>query len=280
MLMHPSYETILGAIRARTDFHPRAVVILGSGLSELTSRVDSILELPYGQIDPAWGGARVTGHPGRLIFGRLGKTNVAVFAGRRHLYEGIPARDVILPVQIAKGLGAEAAVLTCAAGALNESYDVGDLVLMRDHINLMGTNPIFESIRDHVSSPSAGREVRFVNLDGLYATGFADELEAHIRSLGGRLHLGTLAAVLGPVYETPAERRMMRSMGADMVSMSTVPEAIASHDLGLKTAALCLITNKAGAQDPGLSHQKVLEAAGRHADRFASAITRLLELFP
>lgn len=279
MLMHPSYDSILAAIRGRTDFTPDVALILGSGLSQIAAHVEIACEIPYGDIHEALKPS-VAGHPGRLLLGRLGRAKAAVFAGRRHLYEGIPSYEATLPVQIARGLGAKGVVLTSAVGGLNETYEVGDLALICDHINLMGTNPIFDIVRSRRAEGAGPIDLPFVNLDGIYQAGFREELAAHARGLGASLHVGTLAAVLGPVYETPAERRMLRALGADMVSMSTAPEAIMARYLGLPVAAVALVTNKAGAGEADLSHGKVLESAGAYADRFASVLARLLELFP
>jgi purine-nucleoside phosphorylase len=277
MLKHPLCATILSAIRNKTDFSPEIAVILGSGLTDFIGLIETVCEIPYEQIHEIMVPS-VRGHPGMLVFGTFEGKRVAVFAGRRHLYEGLPAHEATLAVQVAHSLGAGKIVLTCASGALNERFLQGDTVLITDHINYMGTNPVFELVRDR-NSHSGPIDPPFVNLSRVYETRFADGLAKYAEKIGARLNRATLAAVLGPTYETPAERRLLRQGGADIVSMSVVPEAIMARYLGMSVAAASLVTNDAGESDDRLTHQDVLNSAGRYGGRFATLLAKLVELF-
>ncbi len=279
MLFHPSFNSIKKNIKERIRETPRVVLVLGSGLSEVADNVENPVSVQYEDI-PDFLRSKVAGHRGYLVYGKLGGKKILIFAGRAHLYEGAAMYEVTLPAQVASGLGAEAVILTSSAGALNPDYRAGDLVLVHDQINLMGTNPLFEAVFVRKKNPFESGRTPFVDMDAMFDTSFEEALRAYTDSVGVALHRGVAAAVPGPIYETPAERRMIRALGADVVSMSTIPEAIAARYLGLRIAALDLVTNEAHRSGQGLSHEHVLKSAAEGAADFAKAVIRLVELFP
>jgi len=229
---------------------PRVAVVLGSGMGDLDLGPVS-QEIPYGRI-PGFPRARVAGHPGRLSL--VG--SAAILRGRAHFYEGRPLEEVVRPVRVLARLGVTTVVLTNAAGGVNPRLKPGDLMAITDHINLMGANPLRGG-------------ANFVDLSGVYEK---------ISDPG--LKRGVYAAVAGPTYETPAEVRMLRRLGADAVGMSTVPEAIAARQAGLKVIGISLITNAAaGLTRRPVSHAEVLATAARARGRMAALLRRILARF-
>jgi xanthosine phosphorylase len=248
-------------------FTPRIGVVLGSGLGAVADALTDRVEIPYGDL-PGFRSTSVGGHAGRLVLGRRGRTPVAVLAGRAHLYEGSTASEVVTPVRMLKALGAEAVVLTCAAGSLDPANAPGSLVVFSDHINLQGFNPL-AGPNDEATGP------RFPSLSGLYDADLRRRLH---EAAGEPLPEGVYLAVMGPSFETPAEIRAFRTLGADLVGMSTVPEAIAARHCGLRVAAVAAVTNMAeGMGDVELSHEQTLAEAARGAERFAGILGRFLE---
>ncbi|SDL42374.1 purine-nucleoside phosphorylase [Geoalkalibacter ferrihydriticus] len=241
-------------------------VVLGSGLSELTASLEGAQSLAYDQI-PAMAATTVAGHQGSLWAGRRGGWRLLVFAGRYHLYEGYRACEVVRPVELAAALGCRRILLTNAAGGVREDLRPGDFMFIRDHINLTGDNPL----RGRTPPP-------FVDLSRLYRNDLFPLLAEGARALNIRLRQGVLAGLLGPSYETPAEIRMVASLGGDAVSMSTVPEAIMARYLGVDVAGLSLITNyAAGRGDASLSHDEVLVEGRRSAARLTELLDVLID---
>ncbi len=279
MIFHPSFDSIVAAIKKFVPNTPELVLVLGSGLSDLADKVEDAVSISYDEI-PDFITTRVAGHRGYLVFGSLGGKSVLIFAGRAHLYEGAAMHEATLPAQVAHGLGARGIILTSSAGALNPNYRAGDLVIIEDQINLMGTNPLFEAFTGTDRRPFDPSKSPFLDMDGMYDIGFEEKLRSYADSIGVRLHRGIAAAVSGPIYETPAERRMIRGFGADLVSMSTIPEAIAAHYFGLRIAALDMVANEVRRSGEGLSHSHVLKAAETGAGNFAKIIIQLIGLFP
>jgi purine-nucleoside phosphorylase len=247
-------------------------LILGSGLSGLADHVVPERTVPFAEIEGFPLAARnVSGHAGRLVIGALGGKRVAVFQGRIHCYQGFSATEVAFPVRLAHALGASCLIATNAAGGVNEAFGVGDLVLISDHLNLSCDNPLvgwagpqggnpFVPLRDAYDP-----ELRAVAIEAARETGVALVPD------------GVYAWLLGPSYETPAEVRMLRTLGADVVGMSTVPEVIAARALGLRVLGMSLVTNAAAGA--GLSHEEVLEAgriAAEGMQRLALAILQRL----
>jgi purine-nucleoside phosphorylase len=239
--------------------------VLGSGLSDVL-RLDGAVSVPFDGI-PSFPRGALAGHDRRLEFGTAGGRPVLVLRGRAHLYEGLDLASATLPVRAARALGAPWIALVNAAGGLDPAHRVGDLVLLRDHINLMGDNPLIGE-NDDALGP------RFPDLSRAYDAGLLDRAEAAARAAGVRTRRGVYAAVAGPTYETPAELRMIRAMGADLVGMSTVPETIVAVHGGMRVLAISVVTDLA---DPDrlepLSHEQVVRAA-REAGAGVDAVLR------
>ncbi len=248
---------------------PEVALVLGSGLGDLVDRIEGIT-VPYAEVD-GFPAPTVAGHRGLLRIGTVdgakGRLAVAVLAGRFHYYEGHSIDDVVLPVFTAAGLGARTLIVTNASGAVNTSYSPGDLVLIRDHVNLMGTNPLIGPLAE-------GLGPRFPDMSEPYSRRLREAAQA---ASGGGLAEGVYAAFSGPTYETPAEIRMLRAMGADLVGMSTVPEVIAARFLGLEVLGISCVTNMAaGILEQPLSHAEVVETGKRVAARFADLVFGVL----
>ena len=216
----------------------------------------------------------VAGHAGALILGRLAGQDVALFAGRSHVYERIEASAILTPVRTLKALGAELLVLTNAAGSLRPEVGPGSLVAISDHINLLGFNPLTGPNDDSVGP-------RFPSLAGAYDAALRERLHAAAGALGTELHDGVYLATAGPSFETPAEIRAFRTLGADVVGMSTVPEVIAARHAGLRVAAVSAVTNLAeGMGGEALSHEQTLRVAAQGAARLGPLLERFVGELP
>ena len=225
------------AVRARWPKRPRLAVVLGSGLGGVADSLALDAELPYGEV-PHLPRPTALSHRGRLLCGRLADLPAVVFQGRLHLYEGYALAEATLPVRLARALGAEVLILANAAGGLDPRYRVGDIVVLDDHIHCMVANPL-TGWNDGRLGP------RFPDMSAPYDRALAAVALAAGHRGGLRIWSGVYAAVSGPAYETRAERRMLRRLGADLVGMSTVPEAIVAAHAGLRTLALSVVTNRA-----------------------------------
>jgi purine-nucleoside phosphorylase len=270
--LHTRLSYALAWVRGRTDRAPAAGVVLGSGLGALADRLRDAVAIPYQEI-PGFPTSRVVGHPGRLVLGDLpvdgGAIPLAVMQGRVHAYEGWPAEDVAFGARVLCALGVKALVVTNAAGGVSPELAPGSLVRIVDHLNLSGVNPLVGE-NDERLGP------RFPDLSEAYDARLGALLDEAAARLGFPLPRGVYACVLGPSYETPAEVRMLRALGADLVGMSTVPEVIAARHMGVPVAGLSVVTNHAaGLTRQPLSHAEVAEAASRVRDR----LTALLEAF-
>lgn len=256
-------------IRSRIpEAQPRFGLILGSGLGSLAAAIEAAVALPWTEL-PGFPRATVPGHEGRLILGRLAGVEVACLAGRVHLYEGHPASAVLPLVQVLRDIGCEVVLLTNAAGSLRPEVGPGRIVRIRDHINLLGTNPLVG-----LRLPAGPA---FLDLSAVYDPELGQELDATAYDLGLRLEAGIYLATLGPCFETPAEIRAFRALGADLVGMSTVPEAIAARHLGLRVVALSIVTNLAAGLSPEpLSHAQTLAAAGHATHDLARLVLAAL----
>ncbi|MDQ3662543.1 MAG: purine-nucleoside phosphorylase [Actinomycetota bacterium] len=246
--------------------HFRVAVVLGSGLSSLAASLAGGEPIPYSGI-PGMPVSTVQGHEGALYAGGIGGASTLAFAGRVHLYEGRSEAEVTFAVRLAAELGCEVAVLTNAAGGINRDLPVGAPSLISDHLNLTGTNPLIGPNDDAVGP-------RFLDLTEVY--------DAGLRTLAGsvdpELRAGVYAGLVGPTYETPAEVRMLGTMGADLVGMSTVLEAIVARYLGVRVLGISVVTNPAAGLTPEpLSHEEVAAASRRAADRLESLLRGMLE---
>jgi xanthosine phosphorylase len=254
--------------RAR-GFAPRAGLMLGSGLGDLAERLDDRVEIPYGEL-PGFHSAGLAGHAGALVLGRLAGREVAIFAGRWHVYQGIAGDAITTPIRTLKALGAELLVLTNAAGSLRPDAGPGSLVCITDHINMLGFNPLTGPNDD-----SAGP--RFPSLRDAYDPELRARLHRAAKALGITLRDGVYLAVAGPSFETPAEIRAFRALGADLVGMSTIPEVIAARHCGLRVAAVSVVTNLAeGMGGEELSHDQTLRVAKQGAEQLGPLIERFL----
>ena len=234
-------------------------VVLGSGLGAFADTLDGRVETPYSAI-PGWPVSTAVGHAGKLVAGRIESTEVIVLAGRAHLYEGYSSQQVTFGISELYRRGVKSVVLTNAAGGINEKYRPGDLVLISDHINLLGTNPL-TGPNDDLLGP------RFPDMSEAYSKEYREIAKRAGHELGIVLDEGVYAATPGPSYETPAEIRYMRTIGADLVGMSTVPEAIVANHRGMKVLAISCVTNAAaGILPQKLVHEEVLEAGARVQD--------------
>lgn len=233
----------------------RTGIILGSGLGALADELDSARSVEPGHI-PEWPASTVSGHKGRLIFGELDQVPLLILQGRVHYYEGYSMHQVVFPVRVLKELGIRNLILTNAAGALNPEFRPGDLMIIEDHLNLMGVNPLIGPNDDN-------RGPRFPDMSEPYDRTFIQITEKTAENLHIPVRKGVLAVISGPTYETAAEVRMLRKLGGDAVCMSTVPEVIAAVHLGLRNLGLSCITNMAtGLTDGKLNHSEVEQIAG------------------
>lgn len=257
-------------IQARAGAAPvRVGLVLGSGLGGLANAVEGAVRIPYADL-PAFPVAGVSGHAGELVIGRLGGVRVALLAGRAHYYEKGAARAMHAPIAAIKALGAEALALSCAAGSTREELGPGALMAISDHINLSGANPLIGEDGDE----------RFVSMVDAYDPELRARLKTIAAAQGGALAEGVYAWFSGPSFETPAEIRMARSMGADAVGMSTAPETILARRYGLRVAAVSVITNyAAGMTGQPLSHVETKEEAARAAARFQALMTEFAGSF-
>lgn len=256
-------------IHGRTDLRPRAAVILGSGLGRFAEGLENAAAIPYSEI-PEFPVSAVAGHAGRMVVGELvspsGRVAVAAMQGRVHAYEGWSADEVAFGVRVLARAGAESLWITNAAGGVNPDLKPGDLVRITDHLNLTGLNPL--------TGPDDGSlGPRFPDMTGAYDPGLGALLDEEAARLGIELGRGVYAGVAGPSYETPAEVRMLRTLGADLVGMSTVHEVIVARHMGLKVAALSLVANRAaGLSGAPLSHDEVMRIAADRGDRVAALL--------
>jgi len=257
-------------VRSLVSLEPTVGVILGSGLGTLVDAVDVVAAIPYGDIPGALA-STVIGHSGRLVFAKIGSTPVVMMQGRNHYYEGHSLEDVVFIPRLMAKLGARAVAVTNAAGGINAEYAAGDLMMISDHINYLGANPLRGPNDDELGP-------RFPDMTDIYSKELRAVGREVAASMGVTLREGVYLATSGPSYETPAEIRAFRVMGADAVGMSTVPEAIAYSQMGVKVLGISCITNMAaGILDQKLNHVEVLETTTRVQKEFTALMLALLE---
>jgi len=257
-------------IEGRTELRPVIGVVLGSGLGAFADELTERVELPYGEI-PGWPHSTAVGHAGKLILGKLGEVPVAATAGRAHLYEGYSPAQVTYGVRVLGSLGVRSMVFTNAAGGINLELQRGGLVLISDHINLQGVNPLCGP-NDDLLGP------RFPDMSEAYSRRFREIAKAVAVELCVPIREGVYAAMLGPSYETPAEIRFLRLIGADVVGMSTVLEAIAANHMGMKVLGISCVTNMAAGVLPEtkINHEEVLETGAMVRDTLVRFLKGLL----
>ncbi|MGA7686225.1 MAG: purine-nucleoside phosphorylase [Terriglobales bacterium] len=262
-------ESAAAFVLSRTALRPKIGLVLGSGLGAFADDLSDAVCIPYAQI-PDFPRSTAIGHAGQLVIGNSGGIPVAVMQGRVHLYEGYSAAEVAFPTRVLGRMGVRTLILTNAAGGINVDYGQGALVMLRDHINLQGQNPL--------TGPNDERfGHRFPDMSFAYAKGLREIALEEVRRLGIVPHEGVYAALAGPSYETPAEIRYLRAIGADLVGMSTVAETIAARHMGIEVLAISCVTNMAaGILDKSLDHEEVLEVGRRVMGQFVGLLRAVL----
>ena len=264
--MRKNVRECLTYIRSITDFVPKAALVLGSGLGGFTEKLDSIVcEIPYSDI-PGFPVSTVSGHAGKFIMGYVEGVPLICMSGRVHYYEGYAPEDVVLPLRVMHALGAEFLFLTNAAGGISSDLKPGSLVLLCDHISLFIPNPLIGE-----NAPAEGE--RFPDMSEVYDPKLRELVEKAASEADVRLESGVYCQLSGPSYETPAEIRLLQRLGADVVGMSTVMEAITAHHAGMKVCAISFVSNMAaGINTHALSHEEVKEAGIQAAPRFTRLV--------
>jgi len=262
-------ESAAAFIHSQTTLRPRIALVLGSGLGSFADDLTEAVRIPYAQI-PSFPRSTAIGHAGQLVIGLSGAVPVAVMQGRVHLYEGYSAAEVAFPTRVLGRMGVRALILTNAAGGINTAYGQGALVVLRDHINLQGQNPLTGANDERFG-------LRFPDMSYTYSKRFREIALEETKRLSIPQHEGVYAALAGPSYETPAEIRFLRTIGADLVGMSTVPEAIAARHMGIELLAISCVTNMAaGILDQPLNQEEVLETGRRVMGQFVALLRAVL----
>jgi purine-nucleoside phosphorylase len=263
-------EEAAAAVRARCGTLPETAIVLGSGLGDFADTLLDAIATPYGEL-PHWPASKVVGHAGRLVIGDVQGKRVAALAGRAHFYEGHDLATVVFATRVMGRLGVKQIILTNAAGGINTGFAQGALMIIDDHINLLGSNPL-------VGPNDARLGPRFPDMSEVYSRRLHDIAVAAAKAKGVPVAHGVYVAVHGPSYETPAEIRFLRTIGADAVGMSTVPEAIAARHMGMEVLGISCITNMAaGVLPQPLVHDEVMETARRVRGSFIALLEGIIE---
>lgn len=262
-------ENTIEFIKNKTDIKPEIAMILGSGLGVIADSIEGV-RIPFEEI-PGFLASKVEGHAGQLVIGKLQEKNVIAMQGRFHFYEGHSMQQVTFPVKVMKKLGVEKLIVTNAAGGVNKSFNPGDLMIIKDHINFMGTNPLI--------GPNDNMGERFPDMSNAYNKELRALARKTATELGQKIQEGTYVACTGPSYETPAEINGFRTLGADAVGMSTVPEVIVANHCGLRVLGISCITNMAaGVLDQPLNHQEVIETSAKVQKDFIALVNGILKV--
>src|SRR2546430_15266440 len=256
-------------IRARTDANVSVAIVLGSGLGAFADELTDSTSIRYDEI-PSFARATVEGHAGRLVIGKAGEVSIAAMQGRFHFYEGCSLEEVTFPIRVLKLLGVRTLILTNAAGSLNTEFTPGSLMVISDHINLMGVNPLIGR-NDERFGP------RFPDLTSTYDPDLQNIVIEEAKGLNIDMRRGVYAALTGPSYETPAEIHMVRTLGADAVGMSTVPEAIVARHMNMEVIGISCITNlAAGVSNRPVDHSQVIATGERVRAEFTELLRRVV----
>ena len=268
--MYERVEEAAASIRERCGALPQLAVVLGSGLGDFADTLLEAIATPYSDV-PHWPASTVVGHPGRLVIGNVAGKRIAALAGRAHFYEGHDLATVVFGTRVMARLGVKRIILTNAAGGINTTLSQGALMIIDDHINLLGANPLAGPNDDRFGP-------RFPDMSEVYSARLRYIADEAARARGIAVTHGVYLAASGPSYETPAEIRFFRSIGGDAVGMSTVPEAIAARHMGLEVLGISCITNMAAGVLPGvLSHDEVMETARRVRASFIALLEGIIE---
>lgn len=272
-MIAPQMEALRNALKevqGRVSLKPRVGIVLGSGLGDLAGKVDGRLAIRYEDI-PGFPGTHVQGHAGNLVFGTFHGVPVVLMQGRAHYYEGHPMDKVVFGIRLMKLLGAGTLITSNAVGAINKKYKVGDLMLIADHLNLLGNHPLRGPNLDELGP-------RFYDMSAAYDPDLRAAAKRVAKKMKLRLREGVYAACLGPSYETPAEVRMLRKLGADTVGMSTAPEILAARHMGMRCLAISLVSNMAaGVLKQALTHDEVIDTSKRMAATFQNLVIGVLK---
>ena len=263
-------EKSAAMVRSRCGALPETAIVLGSGLGDFAGTLLDAVTMPYGDL-PYWPASRVVGHDGRLVIGRVGGTRVAALSGRAHFYEGHDLATVVFATRVMGRIGVRRLILTNAAGGINTGFAQGALMIIDDHINMLGSNPLIGMNDDRFGA-------RFPDMSEVYSARLRRIADDAARAKGVPVSHGIYIAVHGPSYETPAEIRFFRTIGADAVGMSTVPEAIAARHMGIEVLGISCITNMAaGVLPQPLVHDEVMETARRVRGSFIALLEGIVE---
>ena len=256
-------------ILSKSRLRPKIAIVLGSGLGAFADDLASPTRVAYEKI-PGFPKPTVEGHAGQLVIGKVEEIPIAAMQGRVHFYEGYSVNEVVYPMRVLRQMGIQAAILTNAAGAINLSFTQGALVVIRDHLSLNGTNPLIGPNDDHFGP-------RFPDMSQAYCPKYREITIAEGTKLGIDVKEGVYASLTGPSFETPAEIRYLRTMGADMVGMSTVPEVIVARHMGIRVLGISCVTNMAaGIRDQPLSHAEVMETGARVRTQFVALLRNVI----
>lgn len=262
-------ESAAQFVLAQTPLRPKIGLVLGSGLGGFADELTDAVRVPYSQI-PSFPRSTAIGHAGQMVIGNAGSVPVAAMQGRVHLYEGYSPQQVVFPMRVFGRMGVKAVILTNAAGGINLKYKQGALVVVSDHINLQGQNALVGPNEDRFG-------LRYPDMSQAYEKHYRDAALDESRKLGLNVYQGIYAAMLGPSFETPAEIRYLRTIGADLVGMSTVLEVIAARHMGIKVLAISCVTNMAaGILDQPITHEEVLETGERVKGAFTALMKAVL----
>lgn len=270
--VYEKLQRCCGDVRKKTDFVPRVAIVLGSGLGDFAKRIQVADTVSYSDIE-GFPVSTVPGHAGQFIFGYVGEVPVVCMKGRVHYYEGYDISDVVLPIRLMKLLGAEYLFLTNASGGINTSFHAGDLMLITDHISCFAPNPLIGANIEELGT-------RFPDMSRVYDRQLQDILRKTAKEQGIYLQEGVYVQLTGPSFEAPAEIRMLRTLGADAVGMSTVVEAIAANHMGMKICGISCVCNLAAGMAQGsLNHEEVQEAADKAAPLFSGLLMEAVKKF-
>jgi purine-nucleoside phosphorylase len=263
-------EEAAAAVRGRCGTLPQTAIVLGSGLGDFADTLLDAIATPYGEL-PHWPASKIVGHAGRLVVGDVSGRRIAALSGRVHFYEGHDLATVVFATRVMGRLGVKQLILTNAAGGINTTFAQGALMVIDDHINLLGTNPLVGPNDDRFGP-------RFPDMSDVYSARLRKIADEAARARGVPISHGIYVALHGPSYETPAEIRYLRTIGADAVGMSTVPEAIAARHMGLEVLGISCITNMAaGVLPKPLVHDEVMETARRVRGSFIALLEGIIE---
>lgn len=268
--MYDRVEKSAAMVRSRCGALPETAIVLGSGLGDFAGTLVDAVTMPYGDL-PYWPASRVVGHEGRLVVGRVGGAQIAALSGRAHFYEGHDLGSVVFATRVMGRIGVRRLILTNAAGGINTGFAQGALMIIDDHINMLGSNPLIGMNDDRFGT-------RFPDMSDVYSARLRRIADDAARAKSVPVSHGIYIAVHGPSYETPAEIRFFRTIGADAVGMSTVPEAIAARHMGIEVLGISCITNMAaGVLPQPLVHDEVMETARRVRGSFIALLEGIVE---